>query len=70
MEIHGNEMNNFYFDWDVNAVKGLLQTGRFAHYTDTILDEIIKIGMYFGGLIKLCSCIGLSLCTTLWPRNT
>ena len=42
MEIHGNEMNNFYFDWDVNAVKGLLQTGRFAHYTDTILDEIIK----------------------------
>ena len=42
MEIHGNEMKNFYFDWDVNAVKGLLQTGRFAHYTDKILDEILK----------------------------
>ena len=26
----------------VNAVKGLLQTGRFANYTDEILDELLR----------------------------
>ena len=48
MEIHGNEMDNFYLDWDVNAVKGLLQTGRFSHYTDKILDEILQTPRVFG----------------------
>ena len=41
MEEHGDEMKNFYSDWDVNAVKGLLQTGRYSKYTDEILDELI-----------------------------
>ena len=42
MEVHGNKMQNFYSDWDVNAVKGLIQTGRFAHYTDEILDDLLQ----------------------------
>ena len=42
MEQHLSKMDNFYSDWDVNAVKGLLQTGRFSKYSDDILDELIN----------------------------
>ena len=41
MEEHLSKMDNFYPDWDVNAVKGLLQTGRFSKYADDILDELL-----------------------------
>ena len=41
MKQHLSNMDNFYSDWDVNAVKGLLQTGRFSKYTDDILDELL-----------------------------
>ena len=41
MDEHLSKMDNFYPDWDVNAVKGLLQTGRFSKYADDILDELL-----------------------------
>ena len=36
------KMVNFYSDWDVNAVKGLLQTGRFSKYADDILEDLLS----------------------------
>ena len=50
MENYGDKMDNFYPDWEVNAVKGLLQTGRFSYYTDHILDQLLIDTTFCGSM--------------------
>ena len=50
MKTHPNDMSTFYSDWNVNAIKGLLQTGRFSKYGDEILNELLPC-------IKIVPCI-------------